>query len=120
MKNPSARFGSAMVPDIGPHLQQLVDTGVSPGVSAEIRGRNRRIVGAAGNNLGETLASSAQFPLGCSIKIMTAILCLELGEAGALSLDCPIVTLLPELANGKQRKDVRVHHLLTHTGGVRE
>jgi CubicO group peptidase (beta-lactamase class C family) len=120
MKNPSARFGSSMVPDIGPHLQQLVDTGVSPGVTAEIRGRNRRILGAAGQNRGEKLVSSAQFPVGCSIKIMTAILCLELADRGDLDLDSRIVDLIPELAQGQQRTGVKVHHLLTHTSGIRE
>lgn len=57
------------------------------------------------------------FQTGSIVKVMTAILILQLRDDGRLRLDDPIGTYLPALRGGPLA-DIRIRHLLTHTGGL--
>lgn len=64
------------------------------------------------------LTTSALFPL-CSItKVYTATAIMILVEKGLVGLNRPVCDYIPEFAKG-EKQDVRVHHLLTHTSGIR-
>lgn len=64
------------------------------------------------------LSTSALFPL-CSItKVYTAAAIMILVEHGLVGLNRPVCDYIPEFAQGG-KADVRVHHLLTHTSGIR-
>jgi len=66
----------------------------------------------------EQLDTSALFPL-CSItKVYTAAAIMILVEKGLVGLNRPVCDYIPEFAEG-DKSDVRVHHLLTHTSGIR-
>jgi CubicO group peptidase (beta-lactamase class C family) len=51
-------------------------------------------------------------------KMFTAVATLQLVEAGALALDEPIVTYLPDYPNQDLASKVTIRHLLSHTGGT--
>jgi CubicO group peptidase (beta-lactamase class C family) len=59
------------------------------------------------------------FQIGSITKTMTATLVMRLVESGALALDTPIRTYLPDLrlADEAVAAGVTLRHLLTHTGG---
>ncbi len=62
-------------------------------------------------------ASDTKHRLGSITKQFTAMLILQLAEAGKLDLQAPITTYLPDYpkANGDK---ITTHHLLTHTSGI--
>ncbi|WP_199615869.1 serine hydrolase domain-containing protein [Paenibacillus alkalitolerans] len=61
---------------------------------------------------------NALFPL-CSItKIFTAAAIMILVENGLIGLNRPVADYIPEF-QGEGKDAVRVHHLLTHTSGIR-
>jgi len=67
---------------------------------------------------GESMASDLLLPWLSSTKPATAIAVAQLWEAGALDLDDPVASHLPEFArHGKEA--ITLRHLLTHTGGFR-
>jgi CubicO group peptidase (beta-lactamase class C family) len=53
-----------------------------------------------------------------SCKPITAVAIAQLREAGSVDLDAPVADYLPEFAQGG-KGEVRVRHVLTHTGGFR-
>ena len=59
-----------------------------------------------------------QFRVGSMNKMLTAVATLQLVQAGALRLDAPLGTYLPEYPNAAVASSVTPHHLLTHTGGT--
>lgn len=64
------------------------------------------------------LDTASLFPL-CSItKVYTAAAVMMLAEEGLVGLNRPVCDYIPEFAEGG-KGDVRVHHLLTHTSGIR-
>lgn len=81
---------------------------------------------------GKTLAADSVFQLASMTKAVTSVAAMQLVEAGKLSLDAPLVILLPDLADPQVitgfgddgRVDTRpaarpitLRHLLTHTAG---
>ncbi|MBB3110188.1 CubicO group peptidase (beta-lactamase class C family) [Paenibacillus phyllosphaerae] len=63
------------------------------------------------------LTTEALFPL-CSItKVITAACLMMLVEQGEVGLNRPVVDYIPELS-GEGAREIRVHHLLTHTSGI--
>lgn len=59
------------------------------------------------------------FPM-CSIaKVITATSIMILVEEGKIGINRPVVDYIPEF-QGEGKKDVRLHHLLTHTSGIRD
>jgi D-alanyl-D-alanine carboxypeptidase len=59
-----------------------------------------------------------QFRAGSMYKMVTAVATLQLVQAGALRLDAPLGTYLPDYPNADVASRVTPHHLLTHTGGT--
>src|SRR5688572_11306317 len=59
-----------------------------------------------------------QFRTGSMYKMLTAVATLQLVQAGALRLDAPLGTYLPDYPNADVASRVTPHHLLTHTGGT--
>jgi CubicO group peptidase (beta-lactamase class C family) len=59
-----------------------------------------------------------QFRVGSMYKMVTAVATLQLVQAGALRLDAPLGTYLPDYPNAAVAAAVTPHHLLTHTGGT--
>jgi CubicO group peptidase (beta-lactamase class C family) len=65
------------------------------------------------------LAVSAIFPLASISKVIAATAALILVDDGVLGLNRPVQDYLPEFA-GQDKEKVMVHHLLTHTSGLRD
>jgi len=65
------------------------------------------------------LGPDARFHLGCTTKLLLAMLTLELSHAGALDLDAAVGDYVPELRGTRHGRQVRVGHLLSHTSGYR-
>jgi CubicO group peptidase (beta-lactamase class C family) len=61
--------------------------------------------------------SDTKFRLGSVTKQFTAMLIVQLVEAGKLKLDVPISTYLPDYPK-KNADLITIHHLLTHTSGI--
>ncbi|MFC8936487.1 serine hydrolase domain-containing protein [Rhodococcus sp. NPDC057135] len=60
------------------------------------------------------------FQIGSITKIWTTTLIMQLVDEGALTLDTPVVEVLPEfaIADAANTKEITVRHLLTHTSGI--
>ena len=65
------------------------------------------------------LESDALFPLASISKAITATAVMILVQDGLLSPERPVSEYIPEFA-GKDKEKVMVHHLLTHTSGLRD
>lgn len=61
--------------------------------------------------------TDTKFRLASISKQFTAMLIMQLVEAGKLSLEVPISTYLPDFPRGKAEQ-ITIHHLLTHTSGI--
>lgn len=104
--------------------QRLVESGNSPAIVTLIA-RNGVIVShkAFGKHGPEAdspdLKVDALFPV-CSItKPITATLVMMLVEEGLVGLNRPVEDYIPEFT-GEGKKEICVHHLLTHTSGMRD
>lgn len=58
--------------------------------------------------------------IGSITKSFTAVAVMQLQEAGRLTVDDPVVRLVPELrvANARGAVPMRIHHLLSHSAGL--
>jgi CubicO group peptidase (beta-lactamase class C family) len=65
------------------------------------------------------LGPDARYHLGCTTKLLLAMLALELAHRGALDLNATIGEYIPELRRTLHGRQVRVAHLLSHTSGYR-
>jgi CubicO group peptidase (beta-lactamase class C family) len=65
------------------------------------------------------ITTDAIFPLASMSKVIAATCAMLLVEDGLLGLNRPVQEYLPEFG-GEGKQDVLVHHLLTHTSGLRE
>ncbi len=72
---------------------------------------------AAGRDL--SVGPDARFHLGCTTKLLLAMLALELCDGGVLDLAAPVGDYVPELRGSCHGRHVRVGHLLSHTSGYR-
>lgn len=66
----------------------------------------------------QPLADDHLFQFGSIGKSFTAILCLQLAEAGVLDLHAPVTDYLPWFSIPSQYEPISIHHLLTHTAGI--
>jgi len=62
-------------------------------------------------------APDTKHRLGSITKQFTAMLILQLAEAGKIDLQAPVTTYLPEYPKESGDK-ITIHHLLTHTSGI--
>jgi len=77
----------------------------------------RKSFGKANLELGVDLNNESIFQLGSITKQFTAISILMLAEQGKISLDAPVKRYIPDYPNGE---NITVHHLLTHTSGIKD
>jgi CubicO group peptidase (beta-lactamase class C family) len=78
-----------------------------------------KAVGIANRDFDVPVTLDTKFNLGSMNKMMTAVACMQLVEAGKLSLDDPIAKYLGDDWLPKVDKSkVKVRHLLTHTSGL--
>jgi D-alanyl-D-alanine carboxypeptidase len=59
-----------------------------------------------------------KFRIGSMNKMFTATAVLQLVQAGKINLDDPLGKYLPDYPNKDLASKVKIHHLLTHTGGT--
>jgi len=92
-------------------------TGVSALVSKKGKVIYRKAFGKANLELGVDMTSDNVFEVGSITKQFTAVSILMLLEEGKLSLEDEITKFIPDYpVNGKV---ITVHHLLTHTSGIK-
>ncbi|MCX5414767.1 serine hydrolase [Streptomyces sp. NBC_00059] len=65
-----------------------------------------------------TMAEDTVFDLASVSKLFTSILAVQQIERGALELEAPVASYLPDFAGGG-KQDITVRQLLTHTSGFR-
>ena len=61
---------------------------------------------------------NAKFRIGSMNKMFTATAVLQLVQAGKINLDDPLGKYFPDYPNKEVASRVKIHHLLTHTGGT--
>lgn len=86
-------------------------------------GRDGRIAtsavwGDADRAHGTKNALDTRFRIGSMYKMFTAVAVLQLVEEGRIDLDAPLARYLPDYPNADFARQVRIRHLLTHTGGT--
>lgn len=76
--------------------------------------------GVLNKDTGTPVSTDSLFQIGSVSKVWTATQLMLLVEQGRLTLDTPVVDLLPEfkVADAQVTKTVTVRHLLTHTSGI--
>ncbi|WP_246268028.1 serine hydrolase [Nonomuraea typhae] len=69
---------------------------------------------------GVEATTDSLFQIGSVTKVWTATQLMQLAERGLLTLDTPVIELLPEfkVADAEVTKTVTVRHLLSHTSGI--
>lgn len=68
---------------------------------------------------GGDLDAYSQFPIASLSKPITALAVMQLVDKGAVNLDTPIKTYLPELEiNDSRAANITIRHLLSHTSGL--
>lgn len=120
-RNGSAHSRRNIASGIEAFLGRVVhETGV-PGIAVAIRIGGRHISAAAGHTGrgGAPITAAHRFHAGCAIKLLLAVVALELAARGRLALDAPIGEPLPELAHTIHGRTVQVSNLLSHTSGYR-
>ncbi len=85
-------------------------------VVVEVDGERLLDVALGDNGLGEPLTAEHIFRVYCTIKPFLAVLIARLVEAGALTLDEPLSTHLPDLRC--LHDGVTLRHVMTHTAGL--
>lgn len=122
---PGDAEGQRDASDLDAELQELVDelravTGM-PGVAVAIAGPAREIhtyvSGLAVVEHGVPVTSDTRFRLASTSKALTAVALSALWDRGALDLDTPVVTYLPELPAHLQQ--VTPRQLAGHLAGIR-
>jgi CubicO group peptidase (beta-lactamase class C family) len=68
---------------------------------------------------GQPVSADTLFQIGSITKVFTTTLVMRLVDDGALDLDTPVISYLPELrlADEQAQRTVTLRHLLTHTAG---
>lgn len=79
---------------------------------------HRQSFGLADRAFGVPITDETRFWVASITKAFTAVLILQLHEQGKLDLRATIRTYLPEYT-GEGAARVTIHHLLTHTSGIR-
>src|SRR5690606_8675798 len=120
-RNGSAHSRRHIASGIEAFLGRVVHATGVPGIAVEIRIGGRHISAAAGHTGrgGAPITAAHRFHAGCAIKLLLAVVALELAARGRLALDAPIGEPLPELAHTIHGRTVQVSNLLSHTSGYR-
>lgn len=106
--------------ELAEELTTAITAASVPGAAIGVLSGGKARVAAAGVldiESGLTATPQSVFQTGSIVKVMTATLILQLRDDGRLRLDDPIGKYLPALRGGPLA-DIRIRHLLTHTGGL--
>jgi CubicO group peptidase (beta-lactamase class C family) len=87
------------------------------GVAVSIAGEGLEVY--AGTGRFAPLGHEARYHLGCTTKLLLAMLALELAQRGVLDLDAALGEYVAELRGTQHGRNIRVSHLLSHTSGYR-
>jgi D-alanyl-D-alanine carboxypeptidase len=104
------------------HVEELLAVHGLPGLSVAVTD-NEGIVaserfGLANLDAGTPVSRGTYFEHGSIGKTFTAVLALQLREAGLVDLDEPVTRYLPWFEVGSEYGPITIHHLLTHTSGL--
>jgi D-alanyl-D-alanine carboxypeptidase len=104
------------------HVEEVLALQGLPGLSVAVTD-NQEIVaseqfGLADLDRGTPVSRETYFEYGSIGKTFTAVLVLQLREAGALDLDEPVTRYLPWFEVGSEHGPITIHQLLTHTSGL--
>lgn len=77
----------------------------------------QKAFGKANLELGDNLSTENVFELGSMTKQFTAVAILMLEQAGKLKVEDPVLKYIPDYPNGEK---ITIHHLLTHTSGIKD
>jgi D-alanyl-D-alanine carboxypeptidase len=102
-------------------IEKAASTGKFSGVW--LWAKNGKVItsGARGKSDRETAIDNSlntRFRIGSMNKMFTAVATLQLIEGGKLSLDDTVGKILPDYPNANVASQVKVRHLLSHTGGT--
>lgn len=76
--------------------------------------------GLADRERGVPIGENTRFNIASATKMFTAVAALQLVQAGKLSLDAPIGTVLTDYPNEQVAATVTLRHLLSHRSGLAE
>lgn len=118
----AASLNSAALGEAVTLAQELVATGVTPGIGLLAEWRGRTIVEAyfgqeAAGQLDLPVTESTIWPLASVTKPVSAAAIMRLVERGELLLETFVQSICPEF-EGEGKERVRLWHLLTHTSGL--
>lgn len=108
---------------MGHRLAELIKKYDVPGAALAYHHQGELHEYAAGvlhTGTGVEATTDALYQIGSVTKVWTATMLMKLAEQGKLTLDTPVVDLLPEfkVADAEVTKTVTVRHLLNHTSGI--
>ena len=93
-----------------------------PGIGVAVSIEGKRLEAYAGTRaagLSLPLGPDARYHLGCTTKLLVAMLALELAQDGLLDIDATVGEYVAELRGMQHGGQLRVAHLLSHTSGYR-
>jgi len=93
-----------------------------PGIGVAVSIAGERLETYAGTRraaCSTPLGPDARYHLGCTTKLLLAMLALELAQRGMLDLDAAVGEHIAELRGTRHGRRIRVAHLLSHTSGYR-
>lgn len=109
---------SAALPSVRRLFDAEIDRGIETGVQLSVSHRGQVVDLAVGDNGdGHPMAADTFVPWTCSSKPVGALAFALAWESGAVDLDTPVSSVLPEFTGGGKER-VRVRDLLTHSLGV--
>jgi CubicO group peptidase (beta-lactamase class C family) len=76
--------------------------------------------GVLNKRTGQPATTASVFQIGSITKVWTATVVMQLVDEGRMTLDTPVVEVLPELqlSDPDVTKQLTIRHLLTHTSGI--
>jgi CubicO group peptidase (beta-lactamase class C family) len=115
---------SSLIPsDLDAYIREQMARWTVPGAVVGILRdgeRETRAYGVASLETGYPIRPDTLFPIGSISKVYTAALIMTLVDDGALDLDAPVATYLPDLslADERARDTITLLQLLTHQSGL--
>src|SRR5215212_1278068 len=125
MIEPAQWKGTALadaLAQIDRYVEASMQAQATPGVALAVTDRERllatRTYGYADLAARNPISDETLFEFGSIGKSFTAIILLQLAEAGAIDLHAPLTTYLPWFAVRSPYEPMTIHHVLTHTAGL--
>ena len=107
----------ALYDSIGSFIKRVADSARVNRVCVGLSVQGRRQVFRFQRDCTQDSGSADRFHASCMIKPMISSLVLDIADRGFLDIDSPIGEYIPELRNTTKGNDIRLSHLLSHTGG---